>query len=133
MCCLLKRFYGSLLPLLKSPPSPHCPSMKADSVHLYIKYKRGEKDSELLDKHNIIVRGMNGLAILCDGKWKEPNNVTQLLAAIGAIHEARGQFGAYSAKCDDCIRVKLESNQMGCDFHFGTPMLWNKGLFIIIH
>lgn len=41
--------YESLLMLLPKPPNEFCPSMKPESIALFISYKRGEKGTPLTD------------------------------------------------------------------------------------
>lgn len=121
--------YESLLILLEYPPEPFCPSMDPNSIALFINWKRYPAGSPLLEIGNgsVILADVEGNPIRCQGTWNDPNNVNQLLSAVGAIHEARNQGGAYFNSCEDCIDIYTRLNdKSGCRFHT-TAQLWRRG------
>ena len=119
--------YSSLLMLLDTVPEPFCPSMEPEAIALFIKYKRGEMDEVLQDLSGNSVFDVFGNLVRCDGKWKDPKNVDQLLSAIGAIHSANGQRGTFIDTCVECVNLESQKNYHGCRFHRGSPLIWRKG------
>jgi hypothetical protein len=61
------------------------------------------------------------------GGWVDPQNVAQMLSAVGAVHAARKQRGPYQEKCAECVALDREKKYMGCRFHRGAPAIWRRG------
>jgi hypothetical protein len=63
--------------------------------------------------------------VKCDGKWKDPKNVDQLLSAIDAIYS--GQRGTFIDTCVECVNLESQKKYHGCHFHRGSPLICRKG------
>lgn len=61
-----------------------CP-IAVETLCLCLRYKRGEKDSELLDDDGNQVFDPAGNAILCVGEWNDPHKQDQFVGAIITI------------------------------------------------
>lgn len=122
--CMFIGDYESLLILLEKPPEPFCPAMNPLTICHYIHFKRWPKDTPLRNIiTNELVLDIFGNSIVCQGKWKDPKNVDQLISAIGAIHAAKGHRECFFDSCKDCI----DDGNLGCRFHRGNPLFWKKG------
>lgn len=64
--------YESLLMLQPKAPTPFCPSLNADGISDFIRYKRGIKGTQLLNKLSQPVLDIFGNPILCQGAWCNP-------------------------------------------------------------
>ena len=118
-----------MLMVSEYPPVGFCPSMSAESVAQYIRYKRNSSATRLTSSTGAPVSDVLGRPMMCTGGWKDPGNVNQFLSAISIIHAERGQRGAYFEKCDACAEADRNGqfNYMGCKFHRGSPNIWRKG------
>lgn len=120
--------YESLLILHPQAPLQFCPSMKARTVALYMRYKTMEKGSPLLDENDRHVFNVFDERVLCVGDWKDPGNCDQYMSSVTRIHMARGQSGLYMDECNDCIQAyNSDKNSTGCRFHPGEFRVWRKG------
>ena len=75
--------YESLLILEPAAPTTFCPSMKATTVALYMRYKLLEKGDILQDQNDQDVLNVFGEPIKCVRDWKDPGNLDQFLSAVG--------------------------------------------------
>ena len=99
-----------------------CP-IAVETLCLYLRYKRGEKDSELLDSDGNQVFDPAGNAILCVGDWNDPHKQDQFVGATKALHQSNGQEGECREQCDDC----LLNEERGCRRHRLKPRLVLQG------
>jgi hypothetical protein len=67
--------------------------MSSTSIALYIKWKRGEKESPLFDSEGNPLLDIEGNAILCDGGWNDSRIVGQFNSAVKAVHNAKDHRG----------------------------------------
>jgi hypothetical protein len=126
--CSIVGDYSGLLILLDTPPEPFCPAMDPHTVANFIRYKRGIKGDPLLDEETEAqIVDVFGNPVYCQGGWKDPKNVDQLLSAVGALHSARGHRGHFIDFCDECIALDGNKEYQGCRFHRGAPRLWRQG------
>jgi hypothetical protein len=119
----LAKDYRSMLILQENAPMHLCPSVDANSIVLYYKWKLLPKDTPL-----------EGTSILSSGSWKDPKNMDQFRAAMVALHKSRGQGGIYQEPCSDCLRkydgcLGAENFEYrgGCRQHPSNPLLWLTG------
>jgi hypothetical protein len=102
--------------------------MCSETIADFIRFKRGEAGSPLISANGDPVIDRAGNAAVCQGGWKDPENVTQFLSAISALHAARGQRGQYNAKCGSCWEAYFQSGSAnGCFHHLGAPKFWRSG------
>jgi hypothetical protein len=126
-CCMIGD-YESLIFLQDDAPSHYCPAMSAITISNFIRFKRGEAESVLISANGEPVLDRNGAAALCQGGWNDPDNATQFLSAVSALHASRGQRGQYSDKCNACWEAKSQTDcTNGCFHHLGTPRFWRTG------
>jgi hypothetical protein len=119
----------SMIILQEKSPLRFCPSRNPHSIALFIKFKMGKKGTALIDDI-LNVHDAFGEDIYCTEEWKDPNNVTQLLAAVSCIHEVKGRPGKYEDECSDCLKLEnlnTGSGHEGCYGHRGNPRLWRMG------
>jgi hypothetical protein len=84
--------YESLLMLQTNSPD-NCPSINANSIALFIKWKRNKKGTPLLLPNDTVALDVLGKEVKCMGGRNNPNNVKQFLSAISVIHRANDQRG----------------------------------------
>jgi hypothetical protein len=120
--------YESLLMLQENAPEKFCPSMNADNIALFIKWKRTAKSEYLTESSGNIINDVLGQPVLCDGGWNDPKNVKQFMSAVRVIHYAHNQRGQYREKCSECVRLhEIGQGHLGCHFHVARPCVWRKG------
>eukprot|EP00474_Spongospora_subterranea_P006372 CRZ06830.1 hypothetical protein [Spongospora subterranea] len=127
-CCMIGDYEGLLL-LQEDAPDHFCPSLCASTLSNFIRFKRGEVGSVLVDAHGETVLDRKGDVIACQGGWKDPDNVGQLISAVSVLHAAREQQGQYSESCQTCWDVYHQdaSCTNGCFHHLGKPRFWRTG------
>ncbi|KAI8848822.1 hypothetical protein BC829DRAFT_443451 [Chytridium lagenaria] len=121
-----KHFHG----LRKKPPKHFCPSMRPESIDLYVQWKRRDPDKYplLLDQDDNPVKDVLGEPIPTDGKWSDPCNLDQLYSAIGDLHLTRKQNGPYKEVCELCAaNAILHEIPKGCQLHPLVPQVWSAG------
>ncbi|KAJ3158083.1 hypothetical protein HK101_001402 [Irineochytrium annulatum] len=131
--------YESLVILEKCPPA-FCPAMNAKTVVSFINFKYGKSGTPCLDASGASVLDVNKVPVLCDGKWKSPSNMHQLLAAINAVHCARKHTRDYEGPCPNCWAHENENTRNsedperkllpridGCIVHRNGPRLFRVG------
>ena len=79
--CSLLGDYESMLILKENRPR-FCPAMSPRMIANFIKFKRLKRG-----------RDIYGRNIKCQGGWNDPDNVKQLLSAVGALHAAAENSG----------------------------------------
>ena len=121
--------YESLLVLHNRAPRTKIPCMNANSVALYMLFKTGETDQELLHigAENPVL-DVNGDRIICVDQWDDIINVNQFLSAVSAVHNTINQGGLYKDHCAECqadlFRVGTSN---GCFNHTGSSLFWRSG------
>ncbi len=126
--CAMIGDHESLLVLNRKAPSVFCPSMNARTIALYMRYKTCEAGEVLLDENDTEVKDVLGSVVKSVGKWKDPGNLNQFLAAVSAIHAARDQDGQYLEPCQHCVAAYNEDNRStGCRYHPGEFRIWRRG------
>jgi hypothetical protein len=115
--------FKSMLILQEDAPDSLCPSVNAQSISLYYRWKLLPKGTQI-----------DGLALLSTGSWKDPKNMDQFRAAMVALHKSRGQGGVYQEPCERCLLkydglLGSESFEYrgGCRQHPSNPALWLTG------
>ncbi|RHY80020.1 hypothetical protein DYB26_010800 [Aphanomyces astaci] len=73
--------YTSLLILRHDCPQ-HAPAMSVKSLCAYLKYKTGAIGTILHYDDGLPVLDVDGQPVLCDGQWKDPQNMIQLSSAL---------------------------------------------------
>ena len=87
--------------MLQDNPPAKCPSMNAESLALFLRYKSPvRKGQPLTDLNGNPKLDRMGQPIICDGGWKAEINEKQWSSTITKIHETRGESGIYLAPCD---------------------------------
>jgi len=135
--------YESLLMLHDRAPDDFCPSMNPVSITQFISFKRSTKGSDLTDlTSSQNVMDVDGNVVKCQGGWNDPRNVDQCLAAVSALHSARGQRGSFKDRCNQCVELddqgysiffslifslSITGSYHGCRIHRGSPCLWRMG------
>jgi hypothetical protein len=61
--------------MLRKEPLEYFPSMNPTSIVLYHKWKKGQKDSALLDEGGRELLDLDGKPIKCVGTWISPENL----------------------------------------------------------
>ena len=124
--CYLVGDYDSSLIL-----DPFCPkfapSMKVETLVLYLRYKFFDDDEVLTDINGNVVMDVDNQPVLCTGTWNDPGNADHVQAAVNAVHEARGNRGMYSEVCNDCQELTMDDRFKGCPNHSGNPQYCRKG------
>ena len=121
--------YESILVTYEHSPDEFCPSMKPESIALYLRFKRW-KNGTILKSFTTeeVVNDIFGEPVLCDGGWNDPGNANQFLSAITTAHRAINQSGAFKSPCNSCIESwRKNSNSNGCRFHPGDIRVWRNG------
>ena len=119
--------YESILMLLPKSPS-FCPSINAESIYQFVKWKRGKKSERLLSSQGHVVRDVLDEVVYCSEAWSCESNAQTFFGAITCIHNAFGYFGDYTERCDACVALKDEDNDdTGCMRHKYSPKFWRSG------
>jgi hypothetical protein len=121
----IKGDYESMLLLLPKPPE-HCPSMNANSLEEFFKFKRQPTGTPLTNIHGDVVVDIFGNQILCDGGWKTPN-MSSFKAGISDLHKVHGQNGQYEEPCQACLALAPEKQHTGCEHHSGNCRIYRRG------
>jgi hypothetical protein len=122
--------YDSLLVLYVGTPKQLVPSMKAESVALYLLYKCCASGNVLkLHGSASCVKDMFGRDVMCLGVWKAIVNVHQCLSAVSALHsKLKSNQPNYQDLCDRCIEdFNRNSNSTGCQYHRGQYHYYRQG------
>ena len=100
--------YESLLMLRDKCPS-NCPSMKVESLLIYVWWKYILSSiMTLLDlRGKEVVDVMLGHLIKCCGDWNAPEMREGFRTAVWCIHKAHNQIGDYIQACQDCRDMPL--------------------------
>ncbi|KAJ3089697.1 hypothetical protein HDU96_003694, partial [Phlyctochytrium bullatum] len=119
--------YESLVILYGKNNLHFFPSMRWQSLAKYVLYKYGEK-GQPLRYNDTDVKDVDGNVITCTGTWNAPKILEQFLAAVGALHVARGQRGDYRDVCPACcLQAQTDENFNGCQQHRGDARRWRCG------
>jgi hypothetical protein len=113
----IKGDYESMLMLLPTPPM-HCPSMNANSLEEFFRFKRQQAGTQLKDERGNPVQDILGNVILCDGRWKSPYMDTYK-ASISDLHATNGQTSNYGEPCPGCLDLTPDIQHQGCEHHRG--------------
>ncbi|KAI8844274.1 hypothetical protein BC829DRAFT_419870 [Chytridium lagenaria] len=117
--------YDRLIILEEKPQKHFCPSMRPESINLYVQWTRRNPDKYplLLDQDDNLVNDVLGEPISTDGKWLDPCNLDQLYSAIGDLHLTRKQN-----VCELCAaNAVLHEIPKGCQWHLLVPQVWSAG------
>ena len=125
--CSVTGDFKSILMLKHSPPAEFCPSIKAETLALFFKFKRLAPSTPLLHPDGSPVIDVFGNPMMCQGGWNLPSNVNQCLSALTALHKSRGQDGPYSDVCASCVQEEENGNLLGCRFHRNRSQIWTRG------
>ncbi|KAF0710254.1 hypothetical protein AaE_012617, partial [Aphanomyces astaci] len=95
----------------------------------YLKYKTGAIGTILHYDDGLPVLDVDGQPVLCDGQWKDPQNMIQLSSAVSAAHKAKGMGQVpYEEQCDACYRLFSDKSLVtGCRHHAGRGRLSRTG------
>ena len=113
-------------------PRPFCPSMNAETISKYIKFKRGLKE-ETLQYHGENVLDISGEIIKCSQSWIAPKNVKQLNSSGSALHQENNQGGTYIDICNECFlkdserNIGINQSVLGCRRHPYNPKIFREG------
>jgi hypothetical protein len=122
--------YESLLVLYVGTPRELVPSMKAESVALYLLYKCSKKGDVLkLYEDSPNVTNVYGHIVSCLGEWKAIVNVHQCLSAVSALHSSL-KFNSvnYQDLCNSCVNdFKVNNHSTGCIHHRGKYHFYRQG------
>lgn len=121
----IKGDYESMLMLLVVPP-PHCPSMNANSLEEFFRFKRQAAGTMLKDDSGRPVLDIHGQTITCDGRWKSPY-MDAYKAAVSDLHATNGHTGSYCEPCVDCLALAPDIQYQGCEHHRGQCRLRRCG------
>ena len=120
----MKGDYGSMMLMLKKPPT-HCPAMDVYTVEQYLRFKRLDPGSPLLDLDDEPILDVFGEPMTADGGWKAPKCVDNFRGVLHDIHVANSHSVEYEEKCLDCDSAP--ERHLGCEHHLGNPRLFRKG------
>jgi len=110
-----------MLILLERPPAEHCASISAESITLYINYKRDKwKGEELKRSDGTLQLDIFDAPVLCLGGWSAPHNAAQMITAVNALHKAKDITGPYAELCKDCVDA-VATSAPGCSRHLYNP------------
>jgi hypothetical protein len=120
--------YDTCFVLSYNAPTQFCPSMDANTVALYIRYKTRPQGEQLCRAHESTTPVLDVLnePILCTGEWKAPINITQFVAAITRIHSSIKQRGDYVECCHGCVTAYRRDGS-SCRFHPNQFLIYNRG------
>ncbi|CAM9814824.1 unnamed protein product, partial [Heterosigma akashiwo] len=143
--CKLTGNYEDLLILEPNAPE-NCPSVKASTVEMLMRYKWGLKGSPLKvsPTGEALQMDVFGGVILCVGGWHAPNNIVQYLPMISAVRRAKDQCTPYIKDCngfkDKKIEITRKNNHrsvksgkqpetalVGCPSHLYNPRFSRSG------
>jgi len=122
--------YESSLVLYVGTPRELVPSMKAESVALYLLYKCSKKGDVLkLHEDSPNVTNVYGSNVLCLGEWKALVNVHQCMSAVSALHSSlKFNSANYQDLCNSCVSdFKSNSHSTGCIHHRGKYHFYRQG------
>lgn len=118
--------YESLLMLRDKCPA-NCPSMKVESLVMYVWWKYNAPSMTLLDLGGKEVYDVMGHLIKCRGDWNAPEKRKGFRTAVWCIHKAHNQTGNYIQACQDCRDMPFDEWYKGCSTHKGHPALLRSG------
>ena len=119
--CSLIGDYESLLILSENRVLPRTPSIRKESLEMFILFKT-LKPGTLLKYNGRVVRDVLNKTVRCDGSWdKGKDAMNQFLSAMSALHNAKDNSGPYVDRCENCAELRLEERHRGCIAHPGNP------------
>ncbi|KAJ3287457.1 hypothetical protein HDU76_007820, partial [Blyttiomyces sp. JEL0837] len=120
--CILTGDYTSLIPLQERAVIPICPSVNATTIALYLRWKQGKPNTDLLYPSGEPVFDTAGNKIKSIGGWNDPKIMNQFLSAMTRLHKSRKQTSAYQDICKLCAR-----DGKGCHEHSQKAFLFPRG------
>jgi hypothetical protein len=127
------RYFCFLIGDFDSIPPGRLPSVCVRTVRLFIKWKVLPKGSILVDDGDdgAAILDLEGNEVICAGSWTAPDNIRQFGSALTLCHTSRGNGGAYSEACVDCLNGKEQAENaqsyFGCEIHHPNRKLFRHG------
>ena len=102
--------YDSML-ILSYPPLKNVPSACGESLLLYLRYKKGKRDTPLTPcGSQTTVQSVLGTPIMCNGGWANNQKMEQFSSAISLLHLIHGHEDSYMDECNECKEAFKKSN-----------------------
>ena len=101
--------------LLLSEPPEDAPAIKPETVESFLRFKRNEPNSPLLDSSTQQpVLDILGNGITCDGAWNTPKMGDIFQASIQDLHIDCHHVGVLKDACEDCCQKVKTICHQGC-------------------
>ncbi|XXQ39873.1 Tyr recombinase domain-containing protein [Plasmodiophora brassicae] len=105
-----------------------CPSMKLDSIRLYLDYKLLPPGTPMFGASGRALHTATGEQLIAEGGWNDPKICEQLGSAVFAIHVERGHTGDYLEPCSNCVALYADDRSTpGCERHQYCRRIWRSG------
>ena len=88
--------------MLRDKCPTNCPSMKVESLVMYLWWKCNVSSMTLVDLGGKEVNDVTVHLIKCHGDWNAPEKHKRFRTAVWCIHKAHNQTGNYIQACQDC-------------------------------
>jgi hypothetical protein len=126
--CAIIGDYESMLMLLPDVPA-FCPSMKAETIELGLRFKRQDKNTPLMHtgaNSAKQVQDIFGNLVYAVGGWNNPKLEWIYSAGITGLHQNQGHTGeSYCEPCQKCMDMANPCD--GCVHHRAKPQLRREG------
>ena len=109
--------------MLRDRYPANCPSMKVESLVIYVWWKYYFVHVTIKDLAGKDVLDVTGETMQCRGNWNDPDKQKGFSTAVWYIHEAQKQTGTYIPSCEDCRLMSEDEWFKGCDSHKGHPSI----------
>ncbi|GKY98076.1 hypothetical protein MPSEU_000765500 [Mayamaea pseudoterrestris] len=107
------------------------PSMKVESLVLFLRWKKLDTNTFLRDDDEMLLRDANfNEPIRCNGGWKSNHSMKAFASAIVWLHMSIGYEAqdSFKEKCVDCLNLfRVDQNSHGCNEHFGNRQIKRIG------
>ena len=105
----------------------HAPSIKVETLILYLQYKFHDTNDLLIDLVGQPVKSIKDELIFCTASWNDPGNADQFRAAINCLHVAKNHSGPYIEFCSECCSLPRNERHRGCQHHLNSPRVRRVG------
>ena len=90
--------------------------MRPQDIVLFLRFKRGQKGSIVLDLKDKPAKYKSGNVIKAQGSWKKMSCYKKLHTILGNLHARVGHEDHYTVACVDCLSPLISS----CSHHVGN-------------
>ena len=99
------------------------PPMRPQDIVLFLRFKRGQKGSIVLDLKDKPAKYKSGNVIKAQGSWKKMSCYKKLHTILGNLHARVGHEDHYTVACVDCLSPLISS----CSHHVGNSNWFARG------